>query len=146
MRVILGSDHAGLALKKAVSAHLTGAGHEVVDLGVHEHTSVDYPDYAAPVAREVAASGDFGILCCGTGQGMAMTANRVKGVRAAVVSDVFSAVGTRGHNDANVLCMGERVIGVGVALTIVDAFLGTAFEGGRHERRVNKIASNTLND
>jgi len=143
MRVIIGSDHAGLDLKQAVTEHLIAAGHEVVDLGAHERASVDYPDFAVAVANEVASSGDFGILCCGTGQGMAMTANRVPGVRAAVVSDCFSAVGTRAHNDANVLCMGQRVIGVGLACTITDAFLGATFEGGRHQRRVNKIESNT---
>jgi len=139
MRIVVGSDHAGLDLKNAVAEHLRASGHEVSDLGAYERASTDYPDHAAAVAREVAASGALGVLCCGTGQGMAITANKIPGVRAAVVADCFSAAATRRHNDANVLCMGQRVIGVGLALAIVDAFLAADFEGGRHARRVNKI-------
>lgn len=140
MKIAIGSDHAGFGLKTAVREHIAAAGHEVVDVGTHGPESVDYPDFARSLATKVAAGeAECGILVCGTGQGMAMTANRVPGIRAAVVSDVFSAKGTRAHNDANVLCLGERVIGVGVALEIVDAFLATEFEGGRHARRVGKI-------
>lgn len=142
MKIAIGSDHAGYTLKSVVLGHVQELGHEVVDLGTDGLDSVDYPDFAKLVAGKVAEGAvDCGILVCGTGQGMAMTANRFDGVRAAVVADVFSAKGTRAHNDANVLCMGERVIGSGLALEIVDAFLATEFEGGRHARRVGKIQS-----
>jgi ribose 5-phosphate isomerase B len=141
MRIVMGSDHAGLELKAAIKAHLEAAGHSVDDLGTHGPGSVDYPDFAAAVAREVAASGDRGILVCGTGQGVCMAANKVNGVRAAVVSDAFSAAAVREHNDANVLCLGQRVVGEGLALLLVDTFLATDFAGGRHARRVNKISA-----
>lgn len=142
MRIVAGSDHAGLSLKRQLVEHLRKQGHEVEDLGTHEAASCDYPDFAEKVARAVAA-GDarFGLLCCGTGQGMAMAANRVPGVRAAVCADSFSARATRNHNDANVLCLGERVIGAGVAADIVDAFFAADFEGGRHSGRVAKITA-----
>ena len=140
MRIAIGADHGGYRLKAIVRDHLQQAGHQVIDVGTHGPDSVDYPDYAHQVASLVATlQADRGILVCGTGQGMAMTANRVDGIRAAVVADTFSARGTRAHNDANVLCMGQRVIGAGLALEIVDAFLSTPFEGGRHARRVGKI-------
>ncbi len=141
MRILIGSDHGGLSLKHTLSERLRSQGHEVVDMGTDSTASCDYPDYAVLVARAVAAGeGDFGLLVCGTGQGMAMSANRVPGVRAAVVSDVFSAKATRQHNDANVLCLGERVIGGGLAGEIVDAFLGASFDGGRHVGRLEKMA------
>ena len=140
MRVSAGSDHAGLALKNKLVAWLSERGHEVDDVGTHNSDSADYPDYAEKVARAVAEGrSDWGLLVCGTGQGMAMTANRVSGVRAAVVCDTFSARSTRAHNDANVLCIGERVVGTGLAEDIVQAFLATPFEGGRHTRRVDKM-------
>jgi ribose 5-phosphate isomerase B len=140
MRILAGSDHAGLSLKKKLVEHLTSRGVTVEDLGTHTSDSTDYPDWAERVARGVAAgNADFGLLVCGTGQGMAMSANRVPGVRAAVVSDTFSARATREHNDANVLCLGERVIGAGLAADIVDAFVATSFAGGRHANRVAKI-------
>jgi ribose 5-phosphate isomerase B len=140
MRVVAGSDHAGLALKNALVAHLRARGVEVEDLGTHDATSTDYPDRAEPVARAVAGHDDtLGLLVCGSGQGMAMAANRIPGVRAAVVADTFSARATRAHNDANVLCLGERVVGVGLAQDIVDAFLASSFEGGRHAARVAKL-------
>jgi ribose 5-phosphate isomerase B len=140
MRIVIGSDHAGLRLKATVVQHLRAAGHEVDDVGAHTTDSVDYPDFAKRVASGVAGgAAERGVLVCGTGQGMAMTANKVSGVRASVVADVFSARGTRAHNDANVLCLGERVVGAGLALEIVDAWMGTEFEGGRHARRVGKI-------
>jgi len=140
MKIAIGSDHAGLSLKLEVVSHLQAAGHAVADQGTDTPNSCDYPDFAKAVAHAVGdGEAELGILVCGTGQGMAMTANRVDGIRAAVVSDTFTARGTRAHNNANVLCMGQRVIGSGVALEIVDAFLSTEFEGGRHARRVGKI-------
>ena len=140
MRIAVGSDHAGLGLKNLVAAHLLSRGHDVVDVGTHEATSCDYPDFAREVALKVVGGDvDRGVLVCGTGQGMAMTANKVPGVRAAVVSDTFSATMAAAHNDAQVLCLGERVVGPGLAIACVDAWLTTAFEGGRHERRVAKM-------
>ncbi|MSQ00493.1 MAG: ribose 5-phosphate isomerase B [Myxococcales bacterium] len=142
MRILIGSDHGGLTLKNTVCERVRGAGHVVVDVGTDSGATCDYPDYAVLVARGVAAGeADVGILVCGTGQGMAMCANRVSGVRAAVVADVFSAKATRQHNDANVLCLGERVIGAGLAGEIVDAFLAAHFEGGRHAGRVAKMVA-----
>jgi ribose 5-phosphate isomerase B len=142
MRFVAGSDHAGLPLKQLLVAHLRAKGIEVEDVGTHEAASTDYPDWAAPVARAVAAGqADFGLLVCGTGQGMAMAANRVPGVRAAVVADTFSARATRAHNDANVLCLGQRVVGPGLAEDILDAFLATPYEGGRHAARVAKLVA-----
>ena len=144
MRIVVGSDHAGLDLKRELVAWLGEQGHEVQDLGVHQHESVDYPDFARPVAQAVAAGeADRGLLCCGTGQGMAMTANKVPGVRAAVCADTFTAHATREHNDANVLCLGQRVVGGGLARDILAAFLDAEFEGGRHARRVGKIESSS---
>lgn len=140
MRCLAGSDHAGLNLKRQLVERLRSQGVEVVDVGTDTTASCDYPDFAIAVARGVAAGeADFGLLCCGTGQGMAMTANRIPGVRAAVVSDTFTARSTREHNDANVLCLGERVVGPGLAADILDLFRSTAFAGGRHAGRVAKI-------
>lgn len=138
--IAVGSDHAGLNLKRAVVKALGERGHEVLDLGTDSAESVDYPDFAHAVAAKV-VSGDapLGVLICGSGIGMSLSANRHAGVRAVVCSDTFSARMARMHNDANVLCMGERVVGEGLALDILDAFLGASFEGGRHARRVGKI-------
>ncbi len=134
------NDHAGLQLKAEVAQYLSSAGHTVIDLGTNSPASTDYPDYAKALADRVAAEpGAFGVLVCGTGQGMAMAANRVHGVRAAVCSDTFSARATRQHNNANVLCLGQRVVGVGLALDIVNVFATTAFEGGRHAARIAKF-------
>ncbi len=138
-RWIVGADHAGLELKNHLVNVLRGLGDEVEDIGTHSAGSVDYPDYAAEVARRVAAGDGRGLLVCGTGIGMAMTANRVPGVRAAVVTDAFTARATRAHNDANVMAVGQRVIGAGVAEEALRAFRETAFEGGRHQKRVDKI-------
>lgn len=142
MKVAVGSDHAGLNLKNLAVAHLLSRGYDVVDVGTHEATSCAYPDFAKRVA-ELVRSGDTdrGVLICGTGQGMAMTANKVPGVRAAVVSDPFSARQAMAHNDARVLCMGERVIGQGVAMLCLDAWLEASFEGGRHQTRVEMMES-----
>ncbi|KPK53369.1 MAG: ribose 5-phosphate isomerase [Myxococcales bacterium SG8_38_1] len=137
--LIVGSDHAGLELKRELASLATELGYEVRDVGTHTSDSTDYPDYAHRVASAVAGGQGLGLLVCGTGIGMSMAANRHPGVRAAVCGDVFSASMTRQHNDANVLCIGSRVVGGGLAGEILKAFLGAAFEGGRHERRVNKI-------
>ncbi len=142
MKVGLGSDHAGFRLKEALKEHLAELGYEVLDFGCPDETSVDYPTVAAPVARAVAAGEcDRAILCCGTGLGMSITANKVRGIRAACCSDCYSAKLARVHNDANVLCVGQRVIGEGLALLIADLFMTTEYEGGgRHDRRLGLIA------
>ena len=137
--LIVGSDHAGLELKRELSGVAAELGYEVVDLGTHTSESTDYPDYAHQVANAVSRGEGLGLLVCGTGLGMSMAANRHPGVRAAVCGDVFSASMARQHNEANVLCIGARVVGAGLAAEIVKAFLSASFEGGRHERRVNKI-------
>lgn len=142
MRVVLGSDHAGLRLKQAIAAHLEQAGHEIIDVGTHTTESVDYPDFGAAVGRAVVSGeGTFGVAVCGSGIGICIAANKIAGVRAATVHDVTSARMTRLHNDANVVCLGERFTGEQVALDAVDIFLSTPFEGGRHARRVEKIAA-----
>jgi len=140
MRIALGSDHGGVQLKAAIVEHLTARGFDVDDVGVAPGEAADYPDIAHVVAERVlAGEAARGVLICGTGQGMAMAANAHPGLRAAVVADTFSARMATEHNDAKVLCMGERVIGVGLALACVDAWLDAEFEGGRHARRVAKI-------
>lgn len=143
MKVAIACDHAALELKNAVKKHLTDRGFEVVDFGINEPGSVDYPDYALPVAEAVASGkADKGILICGTGIGMSICANKVKGIRCALCSDTFSARATREHNDANVLAFGERVVGGGLALDIVDAFLDTSFSNAeRHVKRIDKITA-----
>jgi len=140
MRLAAASDHAGFPLKNHLVAWLRGRGHEVVDLGTHSAESTDYPDFAHEVARRI-ASGEFerGLLVCGTGIGMSITANRHAGVRAARCLTEYDARMARAHNDANVLALGERVTGVGLAEAILETFLATAFEGGRHARRVERI-------
>ena len=140
MKVALGSDHAGLSLKLDVVEHLQKAGHSVTDHGTETPSSCDYPDFAKAVAHAVRdGEADLGILVCGTGQGMAMAANRHSGVRAAVIADAFTAEMSRAHNDANIACFGERVIGIQGIEALLEVFLRTDFEGGRHERRVGKI-------
>lgn len=143
MKIAIGCDHAALKLKTDVIAHLKQNGYEVVDFGVHREGYADYPDYALPVAEAVARGEcDRGILICGTGIGMSIAANKVRGIRCALCSDTFSARATRMHNDANVLSMGERVIGPGLAMDIVDVFLTTGFSGEkRHVDRLNKVAA-----
>jgi ribose 5-phosphate isomerase B len=144
MKIAVGSDHAGFNLKEHVRAHVTAAGHEVADVGTGSPESVDYPDFAAKVARMVVrGEAERGIIICGTGIGVSMTANRFRGVRAAACTSQFAAEMTRRHNDANVLCMGERIVTPAVAERIVDVFLSTPFEGGRHARRVAKIDAST---
>jgi ribose 5-phosphate isomerase B len=139
MKWIVGADHAGLALKRHLVEVLRGWGDQVDDLGTHTGERVDYPDFAVAVCRAVAAGQGRGLLVCGTGIGMAMTANKVAGIRAAVVTDVFTARATRAHNDANVMAVGERVIGTGVAEEALRAFRDTPFDGGRHALRVAKV-------
>lgn len=140
LKVAVGADHAGVGLKDHIVSVLQEAGHEVVDLGTGNRDRVDYPDFAHRVAAEVQSGRvAFAVLLCGSGVGMCMAANRHSGVRAAVCGEPYSAEMTRAHNDANVLCMGERVVGSGMAEAIVRAFVTTAFEGGRHAERVRKI-------
>ncbi|MBE1555711.1 ribose 5-phosphate isomerase B [Sporosarcina limicola] len=140
MRIAISSDHGGNNLRREIIRLLVEMEVEFVDLGPDTDESVDYPDYAAPVANGV-ASGNFdrGILICGTGIGMSIAANKVKGIRCALVHDVFSAKATRQHNDSNMLAMGERVIGFGHAREIVATWIKTPFEGGRHECRIEKL-------
>ena len=140
MKIAIGCDHAGVELKQTIVTLLAGAGHTVDDVGTHSGESVDYPDFASQVAGRVAGGeAERGVLICGTGIGMSMVANKFPGVRAAVVTNAFTAEATRRHNDANVLCLGARVIDPEEGPDLVRIFLATAFEGGRHERRVDKI-------
>jgi len=144
MKLYIGSDHGGVELRHELVAHARAGGHEIADeLGpASASDSVDYPDIAKVLCAKVLADpGSFGLLVCGTGQGVAMAANKIVGIRAGAVGDVYSARMTRAHNDANVLCLGGRVVGVGLACEIFDAFARTAFEGGRHARRVGKIGA-----
>ena len=140
MRIALGSDHGGFALKEDIKAYLTGEKLEIADFGTDSEEPVDYPEYALKVAREVAADAcDMGILFCGTGIGMSITANKVPGIRAALCNDVFCAEHARRHNDANVLVIGGRVVEPDDAREIVKTFITTPFDGGRHRRRVDQI-------
>lgn len=142
MRVALGCDHNGLELKRQVMGLLEELGHECQDFGCYDTNSVDYPDVAREVAQAVEESRfDHGVLICGTGIGMSISANKMPGIRAALCHDVFSARRAREHNDANVLCLGSYVIGEGPALEVVKAYVEAQFEGGRHARRVEKIAA-----
>lgn len=140
--IALGCDHGGFNLICAIKKYLDEKGIEYKEFGTFSDDSVDYPIYAYKVAKAV-TEGDceLGILCCGTGIGISMAANKVKGIRAACCSDYFSAKYTRLHNDANALCMGARVVGAGLAIELVDVFLETEFEGGRHQTRVDQIMS-----
>ena len=140
MKIVVGADHAGFRLKEHLIGFLEARGHQVDDRGAFSEDSVDYPDFAAPVAAAVAAGeAERGILVCGTGIGVAIAANKVGGVRAATCNDLFTAAMARRHNDANVLTLGARVVGEGVAEGIVESFLDAEYEGGRHQRRLDKI-------
>jgi len=142
MKISLGADHAGFELKNQIKQHLEQKGLEVRDEGTNSADSVDYPDYARLVAHDVAENrADLGILVCGSGIGMAISANKVPGIRAANVDSEYEAQMSREHNDANVLALGARILNADQALAIVDKWLATAFAGGRHERRVEKIAA-----
>ena len=140
MTLVIGCDHAGLSLKQKIVAHLKERGIEVIDVGTHTPESCNYVDFAHAVCEAVTSgTADLGILVCGTGIGMSMAANKHAGIRAAVCENTFSARMTRMHNDANVLCMGERVIGYSLACDIVDLFVDTEFLGGRHQVRVDAL-------
>lgn len=139
MKIIIGSDHGGYSLKNLIIAHLEQQGVEVQDMGCYSEDSCDYPVIAKEVAKEVLLTKNRGILICGTGIGMSMAANKFKGIRASLCGDTYSARMTRKHNDSNVLCLGERVIGPGLAFDIVDIWLVTEFEGGRHKNRINML-------
>ena len=136
--IAIGSDHAGYPLKEDIKKYLESNGIEYIDLGTDSEQSCDYPVFADAVCRAITEGGcNLGILCCGTGIGMSMAANKHKGIRAAACSDYFSAKYTRMHNDANVLCLGARVVGTGLAEELVGVFLTTDFEGGKHKRRID---------
>ena len=140
MKFYVATDHAGIVLKDITVEMLRAKGHEVEDLGPFSKDRVDYPDYAVKVSESVLNDPSaHGILICGSGIGMSMAANRFHGIRAALCHDAYTATVARGHNDANVLCFGERIVGVGVAESILDAWIAGTFEGGRHCGRVDKI-------
>ena len=140
--IALAADHGGFELKEAVKAHLKELGLEYIDFGTHSTDSVDSPDMAVPACEAVVkGESDKALLFCGTGVGISMAANKIKGIRACCCSDSFSCEYTRRHNDANALCMGGRVVGAGLACQLVDLFLNTEFEGGRHQRRIDKLTA-----
>lgn len=142
MKIAMASDHGGIHLKEHLKAYLENKGIEVVDHGTYTEESCDYPDFAEKLCLDITSGksgADRGILICGTGIGISIAANKCKGIRAALCADVFSAKMSREHNNANVLCMGERTTGVGLAEMITDVWLETEFAGGRHARRVDKI-------
>ncbi|MCT2996787.1 ribose 5-phosphate isomerase B [Propionibacterium freudenreichii] len=142
MRIAMGSDHAGFELKEHLKEYLQGKGHEVIDVGTHSTESVDYPIYGAAAARKVAdGEAATAIVVCGTGVGIGISANKVHGIRCAITSDVYTARMSRAHNDANALALGGRVVADGLAEEIVDVWLATDFEGGRHARRVGEITA-----
>lgn len=141
MKIAVGCDHGGFDHKNAIAEHLKQRGFEVVDYGIYENQSVDYPDIASKLCKGILeGEADLGILVCGTGIGMSIAANKFKGIRAAACSEHFSAKYTRLHNNSNVLCLGGRVIGIGTALELADLFVDTEFEAGRHQKRIDKIS------
>ncbi|MDY6013274.1 ribose 5-phosphate isomerase B [Clostridium sp.] len=141
MKIALGSDHGGYKLKNEIISFLKENGYEIKDFGTYSTESCDYPDFAEKVAEAVVSKEfDFGILVCGTGIGISISANKIPGVRAALCSDTFSAHATREHNDANILALGERVVGPGLAIDIVKTFLTSEFQGERHQKRIDKIS------
>lgn len=140
MKIVLASDHGGFELKEAIKKHLTKKGYSINDIGVYDTNSVDYPDYGKRAALMVAnKEAEKGIIVCGTGIGISIAANKVKGIRCALCTNEYMARMSRMHNNANMLALGGRVTGMGLAIDIVDAWISTDFEGGRHENRVNKI-------
>lgn len=140
MKIAVGCDHGGLEHKNAIAEHLKERGFEVTDYGIYEQKSVDYPEIAQKLCEGIVnGDNELGILVCGTGIGMSIAANKVKGIRAAACSEHFSAKYTRMHNNSNVLCLGGRVIGIGTAIELADLFVDTEFEGGRHQRRIDMI-------
>lgn len=142
MKIAIASDHGGFALKEILKKHLQEAGYDLSDCGTDSEESCDYPDFAEKACRKVQAGEvSLAVLICGTGIGMSIAANKMKGIRAALCHDEFSARFSRAHNNANVLALGARVVGPGLAASILDVFLSAQFEGGRHERRLRKIAA-----
>jgi ribose 5-phosphate isomerase B len=142
MRIAIASDHAALALKSALANYLRAAGHDVADLGPHDEASVDYPDYGYRLANAIAdGSAERGVALCGSGIGISIAVNRNPAARAALVSEPLSARLAREHNDANVIAMGARLIGIEMAKACIDAFLATEFSGDRHQRRVDKLSN-----
>jgi ribose 5-phosphate isomerase B len=140
MKFYIGTDHAGFAVKEDVKALLNARGCEIVDLGPDSDARVDYPDFGHKVAKAVAQdNGSFGIIVCGTGIGISISANKIPGIRAALCHDAYTAQMARAHNDSNILAFGQRVVGLGVIESMIDAFISTSFEGGRHAIRVAKI-------
>ena len=140
MKYVIGNDHGGIDLYDSVKEKIESMGHSVIHVGTNGHESVDYPDYAKLACEKVLSKeADYAILICGTGIGMSMSANKIDGIRAACVSDTYSARMSRAHNNANCLCIGARVLGNELANMIVEEFVKTEFEGGRHQKRVNKI-------
>jgi ribose 5-phosphate isomerase B len=140
MKIAIGCDHGGFELKQSILSLLTEMNIEAHDFGTYQNQSTDYSDYAVPVATAVSNKEfDLGILICGTGIGMSIAANKVRGIRAALVTDLFSAKVTRQHNNSNVLCLGARTTGPQIAIEIVRTWLTSEFEGGRHQQRINKI-------
>ena len=141
MKIAIGADHGGFELKQMLVAKLSDLGHEVIDLGAYSAASVDYPDFADQVCGHVLdGRAQYGILVCGTGIGMSMAANKYRGIRAALCDTEYSARMSREHNNANILCLGDRVVGKGLAGSIVEVWLSTSFAGGRHQRRVDKFS------
>lgn len=142
MKVVIGSDHGGFELKEVLKNHLTEKGFDVTDVGTYDTNSVDYPDIAQKACAEITSGRcEFGVLVCGTGIGISMAANKVRGIRCALVSNEYSAEMTKRHNNANVLAFGGRVTGPDLAKNILDAYLGAEFEGGRHQNRIDKISA-----
>lgn len=140
LRIAIGSDHGGYEYKEQIVSHLKEKGYECVDVGTYSTDSCDYPVIARTVTTKITTGeADRGILICGTGIGMSIVANKVRGIRAALCGDTFSARASRAHNNSNVLCLGERVIGINLAMDIVDIWLESKFEGGRHQRRVDMM-------
>jgi ribose 5-phosphate isomerase B len=140
MKIVLASDHGGFELKEEIKKHLIKKGYDIIDMGVNDTQSVDYPDYGKRAALMVAdKEADRGIIICGTGIGISIAANKVKGIRCALCTNEYMAKMSRMHNNANMLALGGRVVGRGLALDIVDAWFSAEFEGGRHENRINKI-------
>ncbi len=145
MKFYIATDHAGYTVKEFTKDYVRSLGHEIIDLGPDSADRVDYPDFAKKCANQVIEDkGSFGILICGTGIGISIAANKVAGIRAALCHDAYTATATRAHNDANILCFGERVVGKGVIESMIDAFCKTEFEGGRHAGRVGKIEGCSL--
>jgi len=145
VKFYIATDHAGYALKEFTKNYVRELGHEIIDLGPDNADRVDYPDFAKKCAKAVVADeGSFGILICGTGIGISISANKVAGIRAGLCHDAYTAMATRAHNDANILCFGERVVGKGVVESMIEAFCNTEFEGGRHSGRVAKIEDCSL--